>query len=82
MTGLPEKPSRRCANLGGLSLHADVAVPARDRERLERQCRYAARPPLARLPDGRLLYWPTSCVHAICMVAMSTVQPRWAPLNA
>ncbi len=43
----------------GMSLHADVAVPARDRHRLERLCRYVARPPLAhdRLvvrPDGRL----------------------------
>jgi hypothetical protein len=44
---------------GGMSLHADVAVPARDRRRLKRLCRYVARPPLAhdRLevrPDGRL----------------------------
>ena len=43
----------------GMSLHADVAVPARDRRRLERLCRYVARPPLAgerleALPDGRL----------------------------
>ena len=43
----------------GISLHADVAVPARDRRRLERLCRYVARPPLAhdRLevrPDGGL----------------------------
>jgi hypothetical protein len=43
----------------GMSLHADVAVPARDRRRLERLCRYVARPPLAhdRLearPDGRV----------------------------
>ncbi|MCP4307959.1 MAG: hypothetical protein GY788_24430, partial [bacterium] len=42
-----------------MSLHASVAVPARDRRRLERLCRYVARPPLAhdRLgerPDGRL----------------------------
>jgi hypothetical protein len=44
---------------GGMSLHADVSVPARDRRRLERLCCYVARPPLAneRLeerPDGRL----------------------------
>jgi hypothetical protein len=44
---------------GGMSLHAAVAVPARDRRRLERLCRYVARPPLANerleeLPDGRL----------------------------
>jgi hypothetical protein len=36
---------------GGMSLHAAVAVPARDRQRLERLCRYLARPPLA---NGRL----------------------------
>jgi hypothetical protein len=46
---------------GGMSLHAHVAVPARDRPRLERLCRYAARPPLALDPletmnDGRLSY--------------------------
>jgi len=51
--------SRRIPQHGGLSLHAAVAVPARDRRRLERLCRYVARPPLAndRLeehPDGRL----------------------------
>jgi hypothetical protein len=51
----------RCAAAMGFTLHADVAVPARDRPRLERLCRYVARPPVAterleRLPDGRLLY--------------------------
>jgi len=44
-----------------LSLHAAVAVPAHDRQRLERLCRFVARPPLAserlsRLDDGRVLY--------------------------
>ncbi len=44
----------------GMSLHAAVSVPASDRRRLERLCRYVARPPLAndRLEersDGRLL---------------------------
>jgi hypothetical protein len=44
----------------GMTLHAGVSVPARDRRRLERLCRYAARPPLGneRLeerPGGRLL---------------------------
>ncbi len=43
-----------------MTLHAAVSVPARDRRRLERLCRYVARPPLAneRLEervDGRLL---------------------------
>ena len=42
-----------------MSLHAEVAVPANDRRRLERLCRYVARPPIANdrlreLPDGRL----------------------------
>jgi hypothetical protein len=51
----PRVPQHR-----GLSLHAAVAVPARDHRRLERLCRYVARPPLAsdRLeesPDGRLV---------------------------
>jgi hypothetical protein len=51
--------SDRVPQHGGMSLHAEVAVPARDRRRLERLCRYVARPPLAseRLearPDGRL----------------------------
>jgi hypothetical protein len=51
--------SRRVPQHAGMSLHADVAVPARDRHRLERLCRYVARPPLAhdRLEarsDGRL----------------------------
>jgi len=51
--------SPRTPQHGGMSLHAEVAVPARDRCRLERLCRYVARPPLAndRLeerPDGQL----------------------------
>ncbi len=51
----------RCASINGVSLHANVAVHARDRRRLERLCRYVARPPVAtqrlsKLGDGRLLY--------------------------
>ncbi len=54
----PEASPRVTAH-EGMSLHADVAVPARDRRRLERLCHYVARPPLAhdRLQvrsDGRL----------------------------
>jgi hypothetical protein len=50
----------RCASVGGVSLHANVAVPARERKRLESLCRYVARPPVAtdrlsRLADGTLL---------------------------
>ena len=56
---LEQPRSRRCAMIDGVSLHANVAVPARDRKRLERLCRYMARPPastarLAAQPDGRL----------------------------
>jgi hypothetical protein len=56
--GDPEA-SPRVPQHGGMSLHAAVAVPARDRRRLERLCCYVARPPLANerleeLPDGRL----------------------------
>jgi len=52
---------RRSARLAGFSLHADVAVPARQRDQLERVCRYLLRPPLAveRLTEstgGQLLY--------------------------
>jgi hypothetical protein len=49
------------ARRNGFSLHAGVAVPANDRQRLERLCRYVGRPPVAserlsELADGRLLY--------------------------
>jgi len=51
----------RCAQAGGVNIHANVWVPARDRKRLERLSRYAGRPPVAterlsRLADGRLVY--------------------------
>jgi len=65
----------RCASASGVSLHANVAVSARDRQRLERLCRYVARPPvaterLARLEDGRLLYrlehrWRDGTMHVV-----------------
>ena len=53
--------SPRCAMVSGFSVHANVCIEARDRMRLERLIRYAARPAvaterLAALPDGRLLY--------------------------
>jgi hypothetical protein len=51
----------RCATVQGVSVHANVLVAARDRERLERLARYAARPALAgerltRRDDGLLVY--------------------------
>jgi hypothetical protein len=65
----------RCASVQGFSLHADVCVPARDRRRLERLCRYVARPPIAterlsQLPDGRILYrlrhrWRDGTTHVV-----------------
>jgi hypothetical protein len=53
--------SPRCAMVAGFSAHANVSIEARDRTRLERLIRYAARPAVAterlsELPDGRLLY--------------------------
>jgi putative transposase len=39
---------RRSARREGFSLHADVAVPARRRDQLEKVCRDILRPPLAR----------------------------------
>jgi hypothetical protein len=49
----------RQAQLDGFDLHANVWVPARDRARLERVCRYLLRPPLAQerlrlRADGRV----------------------------
>jgi hypothetical protein len=65
----------RCACISGFSVHANVCIPAHDRMRLERLCRYAGRPPVAterlsRLPDGRLLYglkrrWRDGTSHVI-----------------
>ena len=40
---LGQVDSARCATRWGVSVHANVAVPARDRRHLERLCRYAAR---------------------------------------
>jgi hypothetical protein len=70
-----EDPPPRCVREGGMSLHADVAVSARDRKRLERLCRYVARPPIAidrleALPDGRLAYrlktrWRDGTTHVL-----------------
>ena len=40
-------PARCHARQDGFDLHADVCVPAGQRDRLERVCRYALRPPVA-----------------------------------
>jgi hypothetical protein len=64
-----------CATVSGFTVHANVCVPAHDRMRLERLCRYSGRPPVATerlslLPDGRLLYrlkrrWRDGTSHLI-----------------
>jgi hypothetical protein len=45
----------RCASLGGFSLHANTSVEADEKDRLEKLCRYVARPPIAemRLSESR-----------------------------
>lgn len=78
----------RCVREGGMSLHADVAVPANDRNRLERLCRYAARPPLAlgrlvAMPVGRLAYrlksrWRDGTTHVV--MERHELLERLAPL--
>ena len=75
LTSSEDIPPPRCASAAGLSLHADVAVPARDRKRLERLARYVGRPPLAaerltKLDDGRLCYrlkhrWRDGTTHIL-----------------
>ncbi|MBX3464133.1 MAG: transposase [Planctomycetes bacterium] len=64
-----------CADVDGFSLHAAVWVAARDRERLEKLCRYAGRPAIAEsrlrlLPDGRVAYslkktWRDGTSHVV-----------------
>jgi len=51
----------RCAVCDGFSLHANVKIEGRDRDKLEKLCRYTARPPIAlerlsETPDGKILY--------------------------
>ncbi len=65
----------RCSGVAGVSVHANVCVPARDRQRLERLCRYAGRPPVATerlslLADGRVSYglkhaWRDGTTHVL-----------------
>ncbi len=81
-------PPPRCVREGGMSLHADVAVPAHDRNRLERLCRYVARPPLAidrleTMADGRLAYrlktqWRDGTTHIV--MERHELLERLAPL--
>ncbi|MBL9020565.1 MAG: transposase [Myxococcales bacterium] len=59
----PEKAriAERVGESLGVNVHAEVAVPARDRARLERLCRYVCRPPIAQerlveVAGGKLRY--------------------------
>ena len=66
----------RHAHLAGFDLHANVAVPAANRARLEQLCRYLLRPAVAqdrlrRLTDGRVVLtlktaWADGTRHLIC----------------
>ncbi len=81
-------PPPRCVRHGGMSLHADVDVPAHDRRRLERLCRYVARPPLVidrleSMVDGRLAYrlktrWRDGTTHVV--MERHELLERLAPL--
>ena len=53
-------PGEAVADVGGVNVHAGAAIDGRDRRRLERLCRYVARPPISqeRLElalDGRVI---------------------------
>ena len=73
--GADAEAPERCVREGGMSLHADVSVPAHDRRRLERLACYLLRPPICldRLevqPDGRLSYklktqWRDGTTHIL-----------------
>ena len=57
--GRPHALPPRCATADGYTVHAGVVIGAKNREGLERLCRYIARPPLAKgrleeNPDGTL----------------------------
>ena len=67
---LPALAGERCASVRGVSLHANVAVPARDRRRLERLCRLCGAPHNAVTSRGRP--WPPSASRASRMGGCST----------
>ena len=83
-----EAAPERCVREGGMSLHADVSVPARDRRRLQRLSGYILRPliSLDRLeaqPDGQLSYrlktrWRDGTTHIL--IERSELLERVAPL--
>ncbi|WP_165704103.1 transposase [Enhygromyxa salina] len=76
------QPNNALAEAGGVNVHAGAAVPSRDRQRLERLCRYVARPPLAQerlelTVDGRCRYnfrhaWKNG-VHAVLLAPLDLI---------
>jgi len=90
---VPE-PGMRHARWEGVDLHAAVRVPAGQRDRLERVCRYALRPPVAgaRLPltaDGQVVLhlrhpWGDGTTHlaftpTAFLERLAVLVPRGAP---
>ncbi len=79
----PEPSARRCANVDGFSVHANVSLRAHQRAKLENLCRYMLRPPLAverleRLASGRLAYrmktaWRDGTTHVMAKLRPSIV---------
>ena len=74
---LPDPPplGRWHARQHGFDLHAGIVVPAGDRDRLERLCRYALRPPVGQdrlqlTPDGKAVLelrrrWTDGTTHLV-----------------
>jgi hypothetical protein len=82
---------RRHARLEGFDLHANVCAPAGNRERLERLCRYALRPPIAQdrprvTADGQIVLqlrrrWSDGTTHLLfdpieLMERLAALTPR------
>ena len=62
------RSSERVGESQGINVHAEVVVPARDRARLERLCRYVCRPPIAQnrleeIPGGKTVLYRTIVAH-------------------
>jgi hypothetical protein len=55
-----KKAEPHAAVVGGINIHAGVAFDARDKLRMERMCRYLARPPIA---QDRLTLRDDGCVQ-------------------
>ena len=77
-----EHDKRLLAQVRGVNIHATAAIDGRDRKRLQRLCRYVARPPIAQerleqMPDGRLRFtmkkpWADG-THAIVFEPLSLI---------